>query len=70
MASIPRDKDIRRAVQLALASGCTITCGRKHNRLRFPSGESVTIPCTPSDHRTVRNFQADVRRAFRTGEAA
>lgn len=38
--------------------------GSGHLYWQHPSGVRYTTPCTPSDHRGLRNARADIRRAL------
>ena len=50
--------------------GATITpIGSGHYRLNLPNGRRVTLPGTPSDHRSIHNIRAKVRRCTRPVEA-
>lgn len=54
------DGVVRRLVRV----GWTFRRGSKHGRLTSPDGRaSVTVPGTPGDWRTSRNFIRDVRRS-------
>ncbi len=57
-----RDKQIDRLVAGLGREGWRFTRGR-HGKLRHPAGQGfVTVPCTPSDHRTHHNLRRDIRR--------
>ena len=48
----------------ALASqGWSVEKGRKHVKAKSPNGALVTLPATPSDHRSYLNSRAQLRRA-------
>ena len=56
-------RDVAPLVKAALAAGWHEVKGRKHIVLRSPDGVSqVVLPRTPSDHRSLRNSRADLRR--------
>jgi hypothetical protein len=62
--------DIRKAMKLALRRGwVSISAERKmkncHHILEWTNGQRVTASFTPSDHRAMRNFLADMRRIER-----
>lgn len=56
-------KDIDWAVAELVRVGWSFKRGRRHGRLRAPCGATVTVPCMPSDRRTLANFTAQTRRA-------
>lgn len=57
-----RDKQINKLVADLVRDGWQFSRG-KHGKLRNPFGTGfVTVPSTPSDHRTFRNLCRDVRR--------
>jgi len=58
------NKDLNRAIRDLLRSGWTDETGKKHVKLKSPVGRTVVIGRTPSDHRTVQNVMADIRRAM------
>jgi predicted RNA binding protein YcfA (HicA-like mRNA interferase family) len=58
------DKDIRKIVKQLEAQGWRIEQGSRHLKA-FPPDKSqgmVVIPGTPSDHRSIRNLIAELRR--------
>lgn len=56
-----KDKQINDLVSSLVQCGWSFTRGR-HGKLKTPCGQRfITIPCTPSDHRTYLNVQRDVR---------
>jgi len=58
------DQFIDSLVCQLVKSGWLYNRGRKHGRLRPPSGcPSITVPCTPSDWRAFFNFRTEVRQA-------
>ena len=60
------DKEINKIVARLVRAGWTFSRGR-HGKLRAPgSVRFVTIPSTPSDHRTLQNLLRDVRRQCST----
>lgn len=60
------DKDINRLVRNLIADGWRFKWGSKHGKLLTPNGAGfVIISSTPSDHRTLRNLQRDLRRAVK-----
>jgi hypothetical protein len=59
-------KDIDCLVRQHVDGGWTYRRGRKHGTLSPPAGgPRVTVPGTPSDWRALRNFERDLRRAYR-----
>ena len=58
--------DLERLLRQASACGWQISRTRKsHWLLRHPSGTVVVTGSTPSDHRALANFKAQLRRAER-----
>lgn len=56
-----KDKRINELVSSLVRSGWVFTKGR-HGKLKTPCGQRfITIPCTPSDHRTLLNIHRDLR---------
>lgn len=56
-------KELRPLVRAAIAAGWTVTkTGGGHLRFRSPTGALVFAPSTPSDHRSVKNTAAELRR--------
>ncbi len=59
-----KSREIDRIVRSLVAAGWTFRRGGKHGRLKSPQGTSaLTVPITPSDHRSPANFRSQVRRA-------
>ncbi|PKO41348.1 MAG: hypothetical protein CVU33_00425 [Betaproteobacteria bacterium HGW-Betaproteobacteria-6] len=57
------EKEINKLVRRLVMSGWEFWRGGRHGRLRAPTGHStISVPCTPSDHRAVHNFRSEVRR--------
>ncbi len=56
-----RDKEISRIVDALVKQGWIYRRGRKHGVLVAPTGRSLAVPGTPSDHRAMRNFAHSVR---------
>lgn len=57
------DKDVNRLVCQLVREGWLYRRGRKHGKLISPEATgSLTIPGSPSDHRTIHNMRRDVRR--------
>lgn len=55
--------EIDGVVRRLVREGWTFRRGGRHGRLTSPDGRnSVTVPGTPSDWRTPRNFVRDLRR--------
>ena len=51
-----------------IRQGFTVTKTRRgHYRVEHPDMDGpVFMPCTPSDHRSMKNFQAQLRRKLRS----
>jgi hypothetical protein len=63
-------RDLERLLRRARASGWVVARTRSgHWRLRYWGGGIVVIGSTPSDHRALRNFRAQLRRAERRAAA-
>lgn len=57
------NKDVNRLVCELVRAGWQYQRGRKHGKLFSPEAIGfLTIPCSPSDHRTIHNMHRDVRR--------
>lgn len=58
-----RDKDVNRMVSQLVREGWRYRRGGKHGKLFSPGAIGfLTIPATPSDHRTLHNLRRDVRK--------
>lgn len=58
-----KSREIDRIVRALVAAGWSFRRGGKHGRLRSPEGRTaLTVPVTPSDHRSPANFRSQVRR--------
>jgi hypothetical protein len=55
-------KEVAAVLAEARAAGATIRPGA-HPKIVMPNGERIIAAGTPSDHRTVRNLRAQIRRA-------
>ena len=56
-----QDKDINQLISQMVQSGWLFNRGR-HGKLRHPAGIGfISIPKTPSDHRTLLNMKRDIR---------
>lgn len=61
-----KDRKIHEIVKLMLSKGWSFVWGAKHGKLFSPDGGvMITIPGSPSDHRSARNFERDLKRALR-----
>lgn len=61
-----RDQNINQLIDAFVRKGWTYSQGR-HGKLRTPNGRHfVTIPCTPSDHRSLLNLKRDLRHVVAT----
>lgn len=59
-----RNPDSRRLVEAVREAGGRVeTSGGSHLRATLPSGETIMFASTPSDHRAVKNAQAQLRKA-------
>jgi hypothetical protein len=57
------NKDVRAAVRAAERSGWTVVQKARGIQLRSPDGkEIVTVHLTLSDHRSIKNLRADLKR--------
>lgn len=58
-----QDKDVNRLVWRLVREGWCYRRGGKHGKLFLPEATGfLTIPASPSDHRTVHNLRRDVRK--------
>lgn len=58
-----RSKEIDRIVRSHLQHAWTYRRGKKHGLLSPPNcGLFVVVPGTPSDHRSLQNFERDLKR--------
>lgn len=57
-------KEIEKEVKSRVREGWQYVRKRKHGRLVSPTGGFVTVPCSPSDRRALRNFRHDVERVL------
>lgn len=57
-------KDLRGLVKEIQANGHTVNQGRGRHPywVRGRSGRRITLPCTPSDHRSIRNLRTQLIR--------
>jgi len=59
------DKEINDLVSKKVKQGWFFFRGGKHGRLRHPQGRvTVTVPSTPGDYRSAKNFASYIRRAM------
>lgn len=57
------DKNIHQLVKVLITRCGWLPLRRKtHLILKTPSGQTLTVPGSPSDRRSFRNFKSDVRR--------
>ncbi len=61
-----KDKNFTEFIRLLLGQGWKFSHSRRHGKLTSPSGRRIPVPCTPSDHRALRNFQRDIRKLEQT----
>lgn len=59
-------KDMKILFKSLVSQGWTVEKGRKHVKAKGPNGALVTLPATPSDHRSFMNSRAQLRRAGAT----
>lgn len=57
-----KNKDLAEFVRSLVIQGWKFCRGGRHGKLTSPSGRRISVPCTPSDHRALRNFQRDIRK--------
>lgn len=59
--------DMKKAIRAALDAGWFLddTPDKRHVMLHHSSGATVVASVTPSDHRAIKNFQSDIKRATR-----
>ena len=63
-------RELRAIVAGAVAEGWTLEAQGAHPKLYTPNRRRfVKVSTTPSDHRTLRNFERDMRRALREAMA-
>ena len=55
--------EVREMLRVAEANGCRVKSGSGHFSVYAPNGKIVTLPSTPSDHRSVLNCRSQMRRA-------
>ena len=56
------NSEINRMVVDLIREGWTPFRGKRHYRIIAPSGDRQTVPGSPGDWRTVKNFQADIKK--------
>lgn len=56
-------KDLKKIFKALEDQGWRIDRRGKHVKCKPPSGPIVTVPSTPSDHRSLLNSRAQLRRA-------
>jgi predicted RNA binding protein YcfA (HicA-like mRNA interferase family) len=54
-------KDFDVLIRQLVRSGWSYSRGRKHGKLHSPLGRLITVACSPSDHRAVKNLRQLVR---------
>jgi predicted RNA binding protein YcfA (HicA-like mRNA interferase family) len=62
-----RCRAINDKVRELIRQGWTAWRGGKHVRVQHPNGFTITVPGRPSDHRSERNWFAQLRRAEQMG---
>lgn len=63
-------RELRAIVRAAMAEGWSLEAQGAHPKLYTPNRRRfVQVSTTPSDHRTLRNFERDMRRALRDAMA-
>lgn len=62
MKKYSKDKNISNKVKLLKRSGWMYRQGKKHGMIISPGGVKLSIPGTPSDWRSWRNFNCEVNR--------
>ena len=64
MKKYSSNKELRRLIRDKVREGWVYWRGAKHGRLRHPkSKRTVTVPCTPSDRRSLDNLRHQLARA-------
>lgn len=58
------NKQFNRLVNDLVGRGWGFRHGTKHDQLKAPNGRLVVIPRTPSDWRSIKNAERDVRRVL------
>jgi predicted RNA binding protein YcfA (HicA-like mRNA interferase family) len=57
------NKDIDQLIRQLIRQGWSFRRGGKHGRIIHPDGrQTLTVANSPSDYRSLRNFQRDLRR--------
>ena len=57
------NKDLHKIVHKLVKRGWSFYWGSKHGRLKHPKGTpTITVPSTPSDKRSLANFDSYIRR--------
>jgi len=57
------NKEINTIVKEKVREGWPFKWGRKHGRLTHPQGfPTITVPKSPSDHRSAKNFRCEIKR--------
>lgn len=62
---ISKSREIEDKVRELLRQGWVMWRGSKHLRIQHPNGFQTIVPGSPSDHRAVQNFYAEIKRAER-----
>lgn len=57
-----KDRAISDMVRQLIQAGWRYHRGGRHGKLIAPSGKSLPVPNTPSDHRSFLNFKRDIRK--------
>lgn len=59
------NKDINYFVKQLIRTGWIFERRKRHGCLASPSGKKISVPCTPSDKRSLINFKRDTDRIMR-----
>lgn len=60
MRKYSNDKDINKKVKDLLKFGWRFKTGKKHSAIISPNGFRLSISSTPSDRRSIYNFNRDI----------
>jgi len=62
MKKYSKDKNISNKVKILQRNGWEYRRGKKHGMIVSPRGKKLSIPGTPSDWRSWKNFNCEVNR--------
>lgn len=55
------NKEMQEVIDACQRAGWVAESGAKHVKVKVPSGRTITLPKTPSDHRSIKNTKAQLR---------